>query len=286
MTFKELETRFATEEACLDYLVSMRWKEGVRCPRCQNDKVYKLAKPYRWSCKKCAKNGYRFSPTARTIFDNSNIKLKVWFRAIFLICQSKKGVSALQVHRMLGTGSYETAWYMCHRIRAAMKDGAFRHSTGIIEIDETYVGGDDYNRHAGKKLGRGAKTAVIGAIARKGNVIAKVINDTTKETMQGFIKRTVSTKVSLVATDDHTNYRSLKKLGYKHRSVKHSRGEYVRGVVHTAHLDSFWSLLKRGIVGTFHNVSEEYLPFYLNEFSFRHNNRESGDIFGAVVRGC
>ncbi len=283
MTIKEFEARFPTEQACMDYLVAMRWKNGVTCPRCENAKVYKLATPYRWVCKKCAKNGYRFSPTARTIFDNSNIKLRVWFHAILLMVHSKKGISALQIHRMLGTGSYETAWYMCHRIRAAMKDGAFRHSTGIIEVDETYVGGKPRNRHNRE---RKPKTAVIGAIARKGNVIAKVINETTKETMQGFVKRTVGTKVSLVATDEHRNYVTLKSLGYKHRSVNHSRGEYVRGMVHTANLDSFWSLLKRGIVGTFHNVSGEYLPFYLNEFAFRHNNRESGDIFGAVVRGC
>lgn len=287
ITIKEFEARFPTEEACLDYLVAMRWKVGVRCPRCDNAKVYKLAKPYRWQCKKCAPSGYRFPPTARTIFDNSNVKLKLWFRAIFMMCASKKGVSALQIHRTLGTGSYETAWYMCHRIRAAMKDGAFRLQAGEIEVDETYIGGKPRNRHGGE---REPKTAIIGAIARKGSIIAKVINDTTNETMQGFVKRAVGTRISLLATDEHPNYRSLKKDGYKHEFLTHRYGQYVKegiyGAVRTANLDSFWSLLKRGIVGTFRDVSRDYLGLYVNEFAFRHNNREHGDMFGLVARGC
>ncbi|MFN2375375.1 MAG: IS1595 family transposase [Candidatus Binatia bacterium] len=211
------------------------------------------------------------------------MKLRVWFHAILLMVHSKKGISALQIHRMLGTGSYETAWYMCHRIRAAMNAGAFRLHSGVVEIDETYIGGKPRNRH---DLSRKPKTAIIGAVERKVNVIAKVINDTTNEAMHAFVKRTVGERVSLVATDEHRAYKSLKRMGYKHRSVNHSRGEYVRGLVHTANLDSFWSLLKRGIVGAFHNVSKEYLPLYLNEFAFRHNSREHGDIFGRVVRGC
>ncbi|HEY2772626.1 MAG TPA: IS1595 family transposase [Candidatus Binatia bacterium] len=286
MTYKQLEKRFPTEEACLDYLVSMRWKNGVVCPRCDNAKVYALAKPYRWVCKACAKNGYRFSPLAGTIFENTNIKLRTWFQVIFYMSQSKKGMSALQVHRMIGTGSYRSAWYMCHRIRAAMQDPTFRRLAGVVEVDETYVGGDDRNRHMGKKKGRGAKTAVIGAIARKGNVVCKVIEETDKKTMQDFVKRTVSPKVSLIASDDHTNYSQLDRLGFQHESVVHSRGEYVRGVVHTSNLDSFWSLVKRGIVGSFHNVSKEYLPLYLNEFSFRHNHRDDAMIFDKIVAGC
>ncbi|HYC54165.1 MAG TPA: IS1595 family transposase [Candidatus Binatia bacterium] len=295
MTFRELEKRFPTETACLDYLVSMRWADGVACPRCGNAKVYKLKAAHRWSCKACNPNGYRFSPIAGTIFENTNIKLRTWFHAIFLMCQSKKGVSALQVHRMIGTGSYETAWYMCHRIRAAMQDGTFGKLMGEVEVDETYIGGRSTNRHAKdrKRLDRrseSGKVTVIGAISRKGNVVCKLIERADRKTMEKFVSETVSERVSLLATDEHSGYAKLGSKGYKHEAVTHSGGEYVRkgvyGVVHTANLDSFWALLKRGIVGSFHHVSKDYLPLYLNEFSFRFNRRNDRAIFDAIVAGC
>jgi transposase-like protein len=291
MTLAELNKRFGTEEACLTYLVSLRWPTGVCCPRCGADeKVYKLSKPFRWVCKVCQKNGYRFSPLVGTIFENTNYPLTTWFQVIYLMCQSKKGMSALQIHRTIGSGSYRTAWYMCHRIRAAMEDRDFHKLIGEVEVDETYIGGEAKNKHMRERVrlaGANTKVPVIGAIARKGKVVARVIETASAQTLQSFVQQSVSEEVSLLATDEHHGYKKLGRMGYKgHQTVRHSTGEYVRGVVHTANLDSFWALLKRGMVGTFHQVSKRYLPLYLAEFTYRHNRRNDADLFEQVIRAC
>lgn len=200
-TLADLDKAFPTEDSCREYLVQMRWNGTVRCPRCGTDKVHKLARPWSWQCKQCAKQGYRFSPLVGTIFENTNYPLRTWFRVIYLMCQSKKGISALQIHRMIGSGSYRTAWYMCHRIRAAMRDKTFQRLTGVVEVDETFIGGDDRNRHADKKIhakgGYAHKMAVIGAIARKGNVTAQLIERVDIPTLNAFVTKTVSEKVDL-----------------------------------------------------------------------------------------
>jgi transposase-like protein len=291
LTVTELTDRFHTEDSCRAYLVEMRWPNGVSCPRCGNEKVHRLARPWTWRCSKCATNGYNFTPLVGTIFENTNYPLRTWFQVIYLICQSKKGMSALQIHRTIGSGSYRTAWYMCHRIRAAMQNDEFKKLTGVVEVDDTYIGGKAKNRHGGgtgggRKRGQGGrgpagKVAVIGAISRKGNVVARMIEKTDSDTLSGFVRETVSRRVDLVATDEHMGYNAIDGE-MPHKSVCHSAHEYVRGDVHTANIDSFWSLLKRGVMGTFHQVSRDYLPLYLNEFSFRHNNRKE-DMFSMVI---
>jgi len=295
MTLTQLTERFSTEEACKEFLQAQRWPNGVQCPRCKSAKVYLLtARPFHWVCKNkgCGgRNGYRFSVITKTVFENTNYPLRTWFQVIYLMTQSKKGISALQIHRTIGSGDYRTAWYMCHRIRAAMKDGGFTKLIGEVEIDETYVGGSDKNRHFNKRRdenGPKGKIAVIGAIARKGNVVCQIIEAADKHTLHNFVRQTVNEQVSLIATDQAGGYGSVNKLfpHRPHQTVNHVRKEYVRGNVHTNNIEAFWSLLKRGVVGTFHQVSKAYLPLYLAEFSYRHNNRKNPNLFADVIADC
>jgi transposase-like protein len=289
MTLAQLNKRFPTEESCQEHLAKLRWPNGkVRCPRCAMSlKVYQIkAKPYRWTCKHCDKNGYRFSLTTGTIFENTKYPLKIWFTVLYLMLQSKKGMSALQIHRMIGSGSYETAWYMCHRLRAAMKHDDFKKLMGVVEVDETFLGGKERNKHVGKRSRNpwAGKVPVIGAISRKGNVVCQMIERTDAETLQGFVRKTISPAVSLMVTDEHPGYKRA--MDVPHEAVNHSKEEYVRGVVHTQNIESFWSLLKRGVMGQFHHVSARHLPLYLNEFSFRHNHRNNPDVFDVVLGAC
>ncbi|MHB2029613.1 MAG: IS1595 family transposase [Acidimicrobiales bacterium] len=207
MTISEFDRLFPDEDSCKRYVMGHRWPNGVRCPRCDNAKVYTLKfKPFHWACGACCnkpRQPYRFSLIAGTIFENTNYPLLVWFKVLYLMLTSKKGISALQVHRMIGSGSYRTAWFICHRLRAAMHDPDFQKLMGIVEVDETYIGGKDKNRHYGKKSGKRGlgsdKTPVIGAISRKGNVVCQMIEHADMRTLNGFVRETVSDKVDLVA---------------------------------------------------------------------------------------
>jgi len=293
MSVAEFDRLFPSDEACQRYLLARRWPKGVvKCPRCGNEKVYALkTRPFHWVCNN-HKTVYRFSLTVGTIFQNSNIRLLRWFKVLYLMLTSKKGSSALQLHRTLGSesagkGSYKTAWYMCHRLRAGLADPEFVQLMGIVEVDETYIGGKDKNRHRSQRIGipggGGMKATVVGAIARKGNVVCQMIEVADTKTLDKFIRMAIDKKVTLIATDDAGGYRKLMDAGLPHGTVAHMRGEYVRGAIHTNSIESFWSLLKRGVVGTYHSVSRKYLPLYLNEFVFRFNNRKTEDIFGVAV---
>ncbi|HEX8665765.1 MAG TPA: IS1595 family transposase [Beijerinckiaceae bacterium] len=294
MTVAQFEAMFPNEEACDRYLVANRWPNGVTCPRCGSDRAYPLkTMAFKWECPACAEgNAYRFSHLVGTIFENTNVNLREWFRVIHLMLTSKKGISARQVHRYMGFGSYKTAWYMCHRIRAALQDKEFKQLIGIVEVDETFVGGKAKNRHKDKRgkgdgtggIGSG-KTPIVGAVSRKGNVVARVIENVQAATLEGFVHQAVSDKVSLLVTDQWVGYKHLNKV-YPHAVIDHAQGEYVVGAVHTNTIEGFWSIFKRGVVGTFHKVSRKYMPLYVAEFQFRYNNRHNPEIFQAAIAGC
>jgi hypothetical protein len=298
MTIGEFERSFVTEDDCHEYLMSHRWSAGVViCPRCgTSDRVFAVkTMAFKWQCYNCSpKSGYRFSVIAGTIFENTNKPLRDWFRVIHMMLTSKKGVSALQVMRVMGFGSYETAWYMCHRVRAGLADEKFRQLIGIVEVDETWIGGSWKNKHVSvrrrtprsEKSGKGDKAIVVGAVERGGNVVARVMSRVNKPALEGFIREAVSNRVSLICTDEFPGYFDLTRRGYFHRTVDHSASQYVVGAVHTNTIEGFWSLVKRGMVGTFHKVSAKYLPLYVAEFQWRYNNRHNDDIFGAAISAC
>jgi IS1 family transposase/transposase-like protein len=293
LTAAQFDKLFPDEDACAAYLVARRWPEGVRCPRCGNSAVYDLpSRKWHWQCEKCAPNGYRFSHIVGTVFENTNKPLKDSFRVIHLMLTSKKGMSALQIYRYMGFGSYKTAWHMCHRVRVALANEDFEKLAGIVEVDETFVGGKASNRHKndrGGGVGPGGPIAgkgiVAGAVRRKGNVIARVIASLTASTLTSFVTEAVSDKVSLLCTDQWVGYQRLDGV-FPHAAVDHSKGQYVVGAVHTNTIEGFWSLIKRGMVGTFHKVSRKYLPLYVAEFQFRYNNRLNADIFSAAINEC
>jgi ISXO2-like transposase domain/Transposase zinc-ribbon domain len=295
VNIREIFIKFSTEEQCLEYVEKMRWPDGiVRCPTCGDKNVKRVMRtaesknkrPWFYLClnKDCHQ---QFSPTAGTLFADSHLPLIVWFHAIGLILNAKKGISAKQLQRDLGIGGYKTAWYLNHRIREAMAEGDPKPLGGIVEIDETYVGGRV--RGKGVKFAKKQKHVVMGAVQRGGNLRLRHIPDAKIDTVSGFIKATLSPDVERVMTDHASIYPAILKPEFvdRHERVNHIVGEYVRGDVTTNSIESAFSLLKRGVIGQFHKLSGKHLHRYLAEFEYRFNHRTDADIFiGTVQRLC
>ncbi len=269
-----------TEEQAREYLEYIRWGEnGVECPHCKSNEAYKLeGKTLRaglYKCKKCRK---QFTITVGTIFHGSRIPIKKWLLAIYLMCASKKGISAHQIHRQLGI-TYKTAWFMCHRIREAMTQNPEGFLKGEVEVDETYIGG----KRKGKR-GRGAegKTPVVALIERGGELRAGKVKRLSAKKLKGIIRQHVDTSAN-INTDEFRSYRGLDNEYKSHKTIRHGSGQYVNGTVHTNTLEGWFSLLKRGVNGTFHHVSEKHLDRYINEFVFRYNNRKVDDAMRSIL---
>jgi transposase-like protein len=279
MTIIDLNRQFATEDRCREYLKRLRWPNGVTCPRCNAKTVSTLRTQGKYECSKCF---YQFSVTAGTIFHDSHLPLEKWFLATYLMCESKKGISANQLKRVLGT-SYKTAWYLCHRIRAAMKEINPAPLSGTIEVDETWVGGK--NRGKGRENWRDNKTMVLGAIARGGDVRLKTEKHANVRTLMKFIREHTTTEPKRIMTDEYPAYAGLgADPNIIHEAVNHSAEEWVRGQAHTNTIESAFSLFKRSIVGAYHHLSAKHLDAYLDEFEFRFNRRRSDQLFADTIK--
>jgi transposase-like protein len=271
MNLVELIKDFADESKCRDYIEKLRWPDGIECPRCKSVKVYRIVKRDQFVCDSCT---YQFSVTVDTIFHDTHLPLWKWFLATCLLCESKKGMSACQIQRSLGV-SYKTAWYLCHRIRAAMLEVAPTKLGGTVEIDETYVAGKKRRWRA-----KGEVSVVIGIRQRNGDLRLIRAKDAKSATVREIINANVGGHVEVIMTDESAIYPwALDKMQKNlHRTVNHTR-EYAHGDVHTNTVESAFSLLKRGIVGTWHKVSAKHLPSYLDEMCFRFNNRKNPFLF-------
>ena len=267
--------QFGDESKCREYLEALRWRDGIKCPRCGHSETSKIANREQYYCLRCH---YNFSVMAGTIFNDSHLPLMKWFLCTYLLCESRKGMSANQLKRILGV-SYKTAWYLCHRIRAAMKEVNPEPLGGILEVDETYVGG----RHKGE-FGRvpGGKEIVIGIRQRGGELRFFHAEDVKSGTLAKYLKENASEDVDAIVTDDFRSYPpAMRELGQaeKHFSINHSSKVYVDGAIHTNSIESAFSLLKRGIIGSWHKVSAKHLSAYLDEMTFRFNNRNNPYLF-------
>ena len=272
--------KYGTDEQCRDRIISLRWPDGVKCLKCQDDSVSYITTRKLFECNACE---YQFTPTVGTIFHDSHLPLTKWFYATYIICESRKGVSANQLKRMLRV-TYKTAWYLCHRIRKAMAEAEGHKLNGTVEVDETYIGG----KQRGHKGQLKHKAPVIGIRERGGHLHFIRATDVNQKTVYDIINRNVDKTVDVIMTDESRLYNfDLTQYHGKPEAVNHSADEYVRynnGMcITTNSVESAFSLLKRGIVGTWHQISTKHLQAYLDEMTWRFNNRKNPYLFRDTI---
>lgn len=281
MALLEMLAQYGTDEKCREILTRLRWPEGVTCPRCKERQVCYLESRKQFECGSC---GYQFSVTTGTIFNDTHLPLEKWFAAVYLLCEAKKGMSACQIQRTLGI-SYKTAWYLCHRIRHSMIESQKPMLDGKVEMDETYIGGRNWRQ--GKGSLHENKEIVIGIRQRGGDLRFFHAADAKTGTLEKYIRENISEDVDVLFTDDANAYKGAAKhlrKDRRHKTIRHKLQVYAKGDIYTNTVESAFSLLKRGIVGSWHRVSAKHLQAYCEEMAFRFNRRNRPDLFTDTLR--
>lgn len=288
MNLISIFNQFPDQQSCIDHLEQIRWPEVAFCPHCQSDRVARKnerGRQGRWNCHNCTSS---FNVLSGTIFQKTQIPLQKWFLAIGLMANAKKSLSSYQLARDLDI-TQRTAWFMQQRIRAAMAGDDGELLQGIIEADETYLGGKPRHKNKNNRRGRGSgKTSVVGAVQRDGEVRAEVTNDTKGATVLGFIEQAVETEESSLITDEYKAYTNAYKM-MPHRTVNHSADEFVDPddkTLHTNTIEGFWSLLKRAWYGSHHQYTKGWSPLFVAEACWKYNHRKDADSFNGLLRAC
>jgi transposase-like protein len=279
-TLPQLFAAFPTEQAAIDHFTAIRWENGKFCALCGNANASRIGTLTGTNTHKCYVCRKRFSIRVGTIFQDTKLPLRTWFAAIWMITNHPKGIASTTLATDLGI-TQKTAWFVLHRLRHAARTDSFNAPLeGVVEVDETFVGGKFHNkskserRQGGGRGGMGSgKTPVVGAVSRDGEVVARVIANVDGATLKGFVRANVSPAVKMLVTDTWVGYKGLR-AEYPHKTVNHSIGQYVKGSAHTNTIESVWSMMKRQIIGIHHWVSPKHLDRYVGEMTYRMNRRE------------